>query len=190
MVVDEVGAEEAKEFAGAVVAAVGGAIERQNALAGEVLAVVLRGDEHGEFQRAADAPEGEGAAQEMVRRAVGAGGDPLRGVADELGGGMVPGVEEIGGAQVREERRRLGRAQHIVEILRFHGVVQTMKCETQVRKPERRQLFRGDSMSQPGRRRAEWGIWTHPASHSNVGIFPSTWLHRGRPIGRDRDIAP
>ena len=48
VVVDEVGAEEAEEFAGAVVAAVGGAIEFQNTLAGEVLAVVLRGDEHGE----------------------------------------------------------------------------------------------------------------------------------------------
>ena len=69
-----------------------------------MLAVVLRGDEHGELQRAAEAPEGEGAAQKMVRCAVGAGGDPLGGGGDELGGGMVPGVEEIGGAQVREEQ--------------------------------------------------------------------------------------
>ena len=39
----------------------------------------------------------------MVRRAVGAGRDPLRGVGDELGGGMVRHVEEIGGAQVGDE---------------------------------------------------------------------------------------
>ena len=89
VVVDEVLAEEAEEFAGAVVAAVGGAIEFELTLAGEVLGVVVGGDEDGEFQRAADAAEGEGAAQEMVRRAVGAGGDSLRGVGDELGGGMV-----------------------------------------------------------------------------------------------------
>jgi hypothetical protein len=57
VVVDEAEAEEAEEFTGAVVAAVGGAIEFQNTLAGEVLAVVLRGDEQGEFQRAVDAPE-------------------------------------------------------------------------------------------------------------------------------------
>ena len=50
VVIDEVRAEEAEEFAGAVVAAVGGAIERQNTLAGEVQATVLRGDEHGELQ--------------------------------------------------------------------------------------------------------------------------------------------
>ena len=88
-VVDEVFAEEAEEFAGAVVAAVGGAVEAEHALAGEALAVRGRGDEHGELQRAADAPEREGAAQEMVRRAVGAGGDFLRGLGGELRGGMV-----------------------------------------------------------------------------------------------------
>ena len=60
VVVDEVWAEEAEEFAGAVVAAVSGAIEFELALAGEALAVRGRGHEHGEFQRAADAPEGEG----------------------------------------------------------------------------------------------------------------------------------
>ena len=65
VVADEVGAEEAEEFAGAVVAAVGGAVEFELAPVGEALAVPGRGDEHGEFQRAADAPVREGAAQEM-----------------------------------------------------------------------------------------------------------------------------
>ena len=101
VVVDDVFAEEAEEFARAVVAAEFGAVEREHALAGEARAV--RGDEHGELQRAADAPEREGAAQEKVRRAVGAGGDFLRGGGGELRGGMVLRVEEIGGAQVRDE---------------------------------------------------------------------------------------
>ena len=64
VVVDDVFAEEAEEFARAVVAAEFGAIELEHALAGEARAV--HGDEHGELQRAADAPEREGAAQEMV----------------------------------------------------------------------------------------------------------------------------
>ena len=51
-VVDEVFAEEAEEFAGAVVAAVGGAVEFELALAGEALAVLGRGDEHGEWSGA------------------------------------------------------------------------------------------------------------------------------------------
>jgi hypothetical protein len=49
----------------------------------------------GKLQRAADAPEGEGAAQEMVRRAVDAGLDLLHCVGDELCGGMVLDVEEF-----------------------------------------------------------------------------------------------
>ena len=48
VVVDEVGAEEVEEFAGAVVAVVGGAIEFELALAGEALAVRGRSHEHGE----------------------------------------------------------------------------------------------------------------------------------------------
>src|SRR5438445_636095 len=48
------------------------------------------------IQRAADAPEREGAAQEKVRRALGAGGDFLRGTGGELRGGMVLHVEEMG----------------------------------------------------------------------------------------------
>ena len=56
-----------KKFARAVVAAEFGAVEREHALAGEARAV--HGDEHGELQRAADAPEREGAAQEKMRRA-------------------------------------------------------------------------------------------------------------------------
>lgn len=109
VVVDEVRAEEAEEFAGAVVAAVGGAVEFELALAGEALAVGAGGDEDGEGERMADAPEGEGAAQEVVRRAFGADVDFLRGAGGELGGGVVLDVEEIGGAQVREEQRFLGR---------------------------------------------------------------------------------
>jgi len=77
VVVDEVWAEEAEEFAGTVVAAVGGAVDFELALAGEALGVGARGDEDGEFQRLRDTAEGEGAAQEIVRRAVGAGGDFL-----------------------------------------------------------------------------------------------------------------
>ncbi|MEA3212601.1 MAG: hypothetical protein QOE70_5658 [Chthoniobacter sp.] len=46
VVVDEVWAEEAEEFVGAVGAAVGGAVEFQDT--GEVLAVVFRGDTHGD----------------------------------------------------------------------------------------------------------------------------------------------
>ena len=53
VVVDDVGAEEAVEFAGTVVAAVGGAVEAKHALPGEV-PVVLRGDDDGELQRAAE----------------------------------------------------------------------------------------------------------------------------------------
>ena len=76
VVIHDVFAEEAEEFARAVVAAEFGAVELEHALAGEARAV--HGDEHGELQRAADAPEREGAAQEKVRRALGAGGDFLR----------------------------------------------------------------------------------------------------------------
>ena len=103
VVVDEVLSQEAEEFAGAVVAAVGGAVEGEDALGGEVLAFLRRSDEDGEFQRVANAAEGEGAAQEIVRRAVGAGVYFLRCFGDELRGGMVRDVEEIGGVQVRDE---------------------------------------------------------------------------------------
>jgi hypothetical protein len=48
VVVDDVPAEKAEEFAGTVVAAVGGAVEGEDALAGEMLAVVAGGDEDGE----------------------------------------------------------------------------------------------------------------------------------------------
>ena len=55
VVVDDVLAKEAEEFAGAVVAAVGGAVEAEHALAGEAPGVVGRGDEDGELQRVGDA---------------------------------------------------------------------------------------------------------------------------------------
>ena len=48
VVVDEVLAQEAEEFAGAVVAAVGRAVEAEHALAGETPSVVGRGEEDGE----------------------------------------------------------------------------------------------------------------------------------------------
>ena len=62
MIIDEVFAQESEEFAGAVVAAVGGAVEFELALAGQALSVFAGGDEHGEGEGMADAPEGEGAA--------------------------------------------------------------------------------------------------------------------------------
>lgn len=112
-IIHHVLAEEAEEFAGAVLAAVGGAVEFEEALAGEVLGVVLGGDEDGEFQGAGDAAEGEVAAQEVVGGAVGAVGDALGGGGGEFGGGVVLGVEEIGGAQVREEHGVQGRVAEV-----------------------------------------------------------------------------
>ncbi len=102
VVVDELFAEIAEKFAGAVVAAVGGAIEFELALSGEAPAVAGRGDEDGEFQRAGYPAEGEGAAQNIVRRTFGAVGDFLRGGGGEPGGGMVRDVEEIGGVQMSD----------------------------------------------------------------------------------------
>jgi hypothetical protein len=66
VVIDEMGAEVAEEFAGAVGAAVGGAIEFQDALTGEVVAVVLGGDQDREFQQVADPAEVDGTAQEIL----------------------------------------------------------------------------------------------------------------------------
>jgi hypothetical protein len=113
VVVDEVFAEEAKEFSGAVVAAVAGAIEIEEALSGEAPAVFARGNEDGKFQRVADPAKRKGAAEEMVWVTFGAGGEFFHGVGDELGGGVVLGVEEIGGAQVGEEHRVVTRVSEV-----------------------------------------------------------------------------
>lgn len=72
-------------------------------MGGQALAVFRSGDEDGELQRAADAAQREGAAQTIVGRAVGAEGDFLDTRGDELGGGMMRHVEEIGSVQVRDE---------------------------------------------------------------------------------------
>ena len=49
VIVDKVRAKVAEEFPGAVLAAIGGAVEGEDALAGEVTGVVFRGDDGGEF---------------------------------------------------------------------------------------------------------------------------------------------
>ncbi len=102
MVVDDVFAEEAEESAGAVNAAKLRAVEVEHALRGEALAIG-GGDEDGELDLASDATKRELAAQEVIRRAVGAGGERRDAFGDELGHGMMGDIEEVIAVQMGDE---------------------------------------------------------------------------------------
>ena len=102
VVVDNVFAEEAEESAGAVNAAELGAVEIEHALCREALAIGS-GDEDGELDLASDAAQGELAEQEVIRRAVSAGGKRCDAFRDEFGHRMMRDIEEVVAVQMRDE---------------------------------------------------------------------------------------